>query len=347
MALSIDVVNTVTTKKIVPGVVDNVFRNSPLLAMIKAKGLRDYSGGPSWQENFLYDTLVPVAYSPGETFDLTQKQIATGGTVTPRYYAVPVSAYLEKLNVEMAGEQAVFSYIDILLQNAALALSARLANDVYRHGQNLSGSDRSKFINGLDEALSDGSTNGFDGRTYPTYLGTTRTDVSTALSSPMTGPAASVSGAITYPILEQAFGSVIIGGEVPDWIVTTNNGLSYIKMAFQAQQRFETSTPDFGFRSGLFNGAKIVADQYCPGARTASSPDGLVGYSTVSAGETLWILNSGTLRLYINTHPLFSFGFTGFIPAQGNSTIAGRYQVALNFTNVAPRLSRQLYAITG
>lgn len=347
MALSIDVVNTVTVKDIIPGVVDNVFKNSPLLAIVKQKGMRDYPGGPSWQENFLYDTLIPVAYKPGDTFDLTQKQIATGGTVTPRYYDVPVTAYLEKIKVEMTGPKAVFTYIDLLLQNAALALSARLANDLYRHGQSVGASDRTAFINGLDEALSDGTTNGFDGRTYTSYLGTTRTDVLSALNSPMTGPAASVSGAITYPILEQAFGSVIVGGEQPDLMVTTNNGLSYIKMAFQAQQRFETSNPDFGFRGGLFNGAKIIADQYCPGARTASTPDTSLGFSTIAGGETLWFLNTGTMRLYVSTDNLYGFGFTGFIPAQGTTAVAGHYRVCLNFTCVAPRLSRGLFAITG
>lgn len=343
----LDIVNTVATKKIVPGVVDNVFRNSPLLAIMKQKNLREYAGGPSWQENFLYDTLVPEAYSPGDTHNFSQKQIATGGTVTPRYYNVPVSAFLEKLKVEMAGPEVVFSYVDLLLQNAALALSAKLANDLYRHGQAPSGSDRIKNINGLDEALNDGTTNGFDGRAYTSYLTVTRTDVLSALNSPMTGPAAAVSGAITYPILEQAFGSVIIGAEQPDLLVTTNLGLSYIKMAFQAQQRFESSNPDFGFRGGLFNGAKIIADQYCPGTRTATTPDGTVGYSAIAGGETLWFLNTSTFRLYVSTDSLFGFGFTGFIPAQGSSTVVGHYKVALNFTCVAPRLSRQLHTITG
>lgn len=343
----LDVVNTVATKKIVPGVVDNVFKNSPLLALMKQKNLREYPGGPSWQENFLYDTLVPEAYLPGETHNLAQKQIATGGTVTPKYYNVPVSAYLEKLKVEMAGPQVVFNYIDMLLQDAALALSAKLANDLYRHGQVVGASDRTRNINGLDEALSDGTTNGFDGRTYTSYLTVTRTDVLSAMNSPMTGPGASIAGSITYPILEQAFGSVIIGGEQPDLLVTTNLGLSYIKMAFQAQQRFETTSPDFGFRGGMFNGAKILADQYCPGTRVASTPDTTLGYSAISAGETLWFLNTSTFRLYVSTDSLFGFGFTGFIPAQGSSTVAGHYKVALNFTCVAPRLSRQLYAITG
>lgn len=290
--------------------------------------------------------LTPTAYSPGESFDLTQVQIATGGTVTPRYYNVPVTAYIEKLKIEMNGPQAVFDYVDLLLQAAALSMSAILTNDIYRHGQNV-GTDRTKNINGLDEALSDGTTNGFLAQTYTSYLTITRTDVSAALNSPMTSPAANVGGALSYPTLEQTFSSVTIGMEKPDLLITTNNGFSYIKMVFQPQQRFEETDPDFGFQSLKFNGSRILADQYAPGTRTATAADAKVGYSTVSGGETLWYLNTKFLRLYVSTDPLFGFGFTGFLPAQGNSVVAGHYKFAGNFTVQAPRLSRYLFGITG
>lgn len=340
-----DPINTVITKDILPGVTDNVFRNSPLLAYLRKNNLRLFDGF-QWQENFLFDTLQPVAYLPGETFDIANQQVATGTTVTPRYYAVPVSALLEKIQVEMAGERAVFDYLDLQLQSAALALSAQLSNDGYRHGQNLSGSDRSRNMNGLDEALNDGVVNGFDGRTYPTYLGITRTEVNSVLNSPMTNPPASVGGAITYPILEEAYSSITIGPEMPDMILTTNRGLSFIKMVFQPQQRFESVDPDTGFRTLSFNGAKVIADQYAPGTRTATAADAKVGYSTVAAGETIWFLNTKYLRLYVARAPLFSFGFTGFMPAQDNSTVAGRYHVSINMTCTAPRLQKLMYAVT-
>lgn len=290
--------------------------------------------------------LVPAAYSPGDTFDLSQKQIATGGTVTPRYYNVPVTGYIEKLKIEMNGPKAVFDYIDLLLQAAALAMSAKLTNDLYRHGQNV-GTDRTKNMNGLDEALNDGSTNGYLGQAYTSYLTVTRTDVLSALNSPMTGPTADVDGALTYPLLEEAYSSVTIGPEKPDLLITTNKGFSYIKMVFQPQQRFEETDPDFGFQSLKFNGSRILADQYAPGTRTASTPDTTLGYSAVSTGETLWFLNTKYLRLYLSTDPLFGFGFTGFLPAQDNSVVAGHYKACLNFTVTAPRLNRYLFDITG
>lgn len=341
--------NTIATKWIVPGVTDLVFRNDPLLGFMKKNRRVRYEGGPSWQTNFEYAASFVEAHAPGASFEIPNKQLATGTTITPRYYNTAVSAQLEKIRVEMNGPRAVFSYIDLLLSNAAKSMSAKLANDMYRHGQSLSGSDRAVNINGLDEALNDGSTNGFDGRSYPTYLGVTRSDVDSALNSPMTGPAASVPGGIiSYPTLETAYTSVMIGPEMPDLMVTTNLGLSYIKMNFQPQQRFENEVdPDLGFQTLRFNGAKIVVSQYAPGTRTATAADALVGYSAIAGGETLWYLNTKWFDLYISTDPLYNFGFTGFLPAQDNAQVVGHYKVALNFICTGSRYNRYLFGILG
>lgn len=339
----LSVVNTVTQKKILPGITDGVFRNSPLLAYLKQNSLEEYDGGPSWQENFLFDVMNAQAYTPGETFDTDSVQVATGATVTPRYYTVPVSALTEKIRVELAGDRAAFDYIQLLMQTAALTMSALLTNDLYRDGQ---ASGRTKKINGLDEALNDGSVNGFQGSSFSNYLTVPRSSVNAALNSPMTGPSAALA-ALSYGKLEQAFSSVTIGSEAPNLIIVTNLGWSYFKQQFQPQQRFEEIDPDFGFHTFKFNGAKVVADQYCPGTRTATAVDTKVGYSTVSAGETMWFLNTNYLRFYVSTDPQYGFGFVDFVPAQNTSVVVGHYRFAGGFTVQAPRLMREFHTITG
>lgn len=336
--------DTSTVKEIVSGVSDGVFRNSVMLSYLRKNSLERWDGGSVFQENLLYDTLIPTEYTPGDTFDLSQQQLATGATVSPRYYNVPVTAYIEKLRVELAGPRAAFNYVDMLLQNAAMAMSARLAIDLFENGQS---AGRTAKINGLDEALSDGTTNGFRAATYATYLTLTRSALNGALNSPMTGPAASVGGAISYPVLEQTWQSVCVGPEKPDLMLTTNLGISYIKMAFQAQQRFESATSEFGFNTFKFNGTDVVADQYAPGTRTATAVDTKLGYTAVSTGETLWFLNTKHMRLYLSTDELFAFGFTGFMPDPANSVVAGHYKALLNFTVQQPRFNRYLFAITG
>lgn len=337
----LDPVDTITRKEIVPGVVDLVFKSSPLLAYLKQNCLKPYNGGPSWQENFMYDVLNGGDFQSGDTFDITQVQIENGLTVTPRRYQVSVSAYLDKLKMELNGPEAVFDYVDLRMQNAALTMSAKLAIDAYKDGQS---SGRTTKLNGLSEGLSDGATASYDGNTYTTYLGITRSTVGDALDSPMTNPAASVSGAIDYPTLEQAWNSVVVGTEEPDLIVTTNTGMSFIKMAFQSQQRFEGMDAMFGFRGVKFNGSMIMQDQYCPGLYGVN--DAKLGNYYVSTGETLWILNTKYLRFYVSTDDLMGFGFTGFKPSQNSLTVAGQYLFAGNLTVPAPRYSRVLHAIT-
>jgi len=356
----LDVVNTITRKTIVPGMVDQVFKSGPTMAYVKRNCLAKYAGGPSWQENFLYGMLDVQPYTPGEDFDFIEQQIFTGGTVTPRYYNVPVPALLEKVKLEMAGPEAVFNYVDTLMATAAMTMSAKLATDIFRHGQ-AAGTGvsvgREKNINGLDEALCEGVTAGPFGNYYPTYLTLTRNDanIGAALNShklATTGyVAGNVAGGISYPILEQAYNSCVYGSEAPDLLVTSNKGLSLIKLGFHAQQRYEGTSADFGFQGVKFNGTTIFQDRYAPGSDVVSAQEaaklsrGTSGSAEIS-GETIWFLNTKYIRFYLSTDPLFGFGFTGFLPAQDNSRVVGHYKFAGNLTVQAPRLMRVLWGIS-
>jgi hypothetical protein len=352
----LDPVNTITQKDILPGVTDQVFKSGPTMAYLKRSCLEKYQGGPSWQENFLYGMLPVEAYVPGDSFTITQEQIFTGGTVTPRYYNVPVSAIREKVQIEMAGKHAVFNYIDMLMQAAALTMSAKLATDIFRHGQPSDtdvAEDRSKLINGLDEALCDGATDGPFGDFFTSYLTLTRNDanIAEALNSPKLAADGvidgDVSGSINYPILEQAFNSVVFGTEQPNLIVTTNSGMSYIKMAFQSQQRFLETTADLGFQGIKFNGATIFQDRYAPGAASVGTQEAAKLGISALGGETIYFLNTKYIRLYVSTAPEYGFGFSGFLPAQDNSLVVGHYKFVGNLTVQAPRYQRILWGITG
>jgi hypothetical protein len=359
----LDTVNTLSRKHIVPGLTDQVFKAGPTLAYIKKHSLQKWTGFQT-QENFLYGMMDAEAYSPGDSFSLDQSQIFTGGTLTPRYYNVSVPALLEKIKIEYAGPEAVFNYVDVLLQTAALTMSGKLAVDLFEHGQASETvvQDRTKNINGLAEALSDGTTNDFRGRDFGDYLTLTRNDtnIGSALNAHCTAAAgivaSAVNGSISFPILEQAFNSVVYGTEQPNLIVTTNRGMSYIKMAFQAQQRFEGTSNALGFQGVSFNGAMIMQDRYAPGAESVPTIEtnklgrlqALDGTNSTVNGETLWFLNTKYLRFYVSTDSLYGFGFTGFLPAQDNSVVAGHYKYAgPGLTCQSPRTSRVLWGITG
>lgn len=49
---NLDEINTLTTKRIMPGLVDAFFKNSPVLAFLKKNRYKVWTGGPQIQENF-------------------------------------------------------------------------------------------------------------------------------------------------------------------------------------------------------------------------------------------------------------------------------------------------------
>lgn len=334
----LDELNTYTTKHIVPGVVDNVFKNDPLLAYMKANTLEIFPGGAAIQENFMYGTLTGAAYAKGGTFDLTRVQHTTGATFQPKFYYTNVTEFKEDLQVTIKGPHAVFRQIDADMANAALSMSAILAIALYNEGQTAA---RALQLNGLAEILNDGATNSWTGATYSTYGTLTRGGtIGTALTSVPKDAA----GAITYNLLEEQYSNVVIGTEEPNLGVTTNLGMAYIKEKFQPQQRFMEKDLTIGFSGLKFNNALIMRSQYCPGSQGVN--DAKLGNYLYSTYETLWLLNTKYFRMWITDDEEFAFGFSGFKPAQDTNIVAGQYFFSGNITCQAPRLQKQIYGFS-
>lgn len=341
----LDELNVSTQRDIVPGIVDNIFKNDPLLAYMKKNNIEKFPGGTQIQENFLYGSLPNGGpFAIGQTSTLNVTQITQGATFLPKFYWVPVAIDKSTVQVFNKGPEMVFRIIDAHLQTAALTMGAILSNALYNEGQS---SGRVLQLNGMAEAVNDGSNNSWTAAAYTTYGTLTRNGtIGSALNSPMTGPASNVAGPITYKILEEAYNSVVIGDEYPNLICTTNLGMSYIKEKFQPQWRVETQDPKIGFNGVKFNQAMVIQSQYAPGT-AADATNTNLGTNYTSAGETIWFLNTKYWRLYVTDDPEYGFGFTGFKPAQDTLLVGGQYLFAGNVTCQAPRLQKQLFAVTG
>lgn len=333
---------TATTRRtIVPEVSDNVMVSDPFLAMLRAQHLETYPGGSQIQVPFLYAAEGGGAIAPGATLDIARRQTMTAGNWQPKEYYVPITEILEQLNVFNRPPAAVIKIIDTKMQGAALTMSARLAIASYLGGQ----STRALHLNGLAEILNDGSNASFDGTTYTEYGTVPRNGtIAAALNSPMTGPTANINGPITQRIIETAINSVVVGNERPNTLITTNLGMSYIRLKYQPQWRTESVDPKVGLQNMIVSGAKLYQSQYAPG--TVAPPDATnLGYSTIS-GESLFVLNDRSFKLYISDDPLFGFGFTGFKVAQDSTVVSGQYFFEGNIINIQPRFSRVLWNFT-
>lgn len=347
--INLDPINTATTKNIMPGCADDFFKGDPLLEFMK-KRHHVYPGGPLIQENLLYKPMRGGAYAKGTGgFDISKRQTFTGLQFTPRYYQVSIPEYLEEVEIEVNGPTAVMSMVKTDMGNTALTMSAILAIDLYKNGQNVGGVDRTMNINGLAEVLTDGVNAQYDGNTYTSYGNQTRADLGAAIKTPAGLVAANVAGSITYRVLEHSYQSTVIGKEHPVIGQTSNRCMGFVGENFQPHQKVDSIEPTIGYTGIKFKQATIVESQYIPGQDGVNDPD--IGNYSGTAENFLW-LNPGPegedayIKLRISTSPRFQFGFTGFKPAQDNTVVVGQVLFAGNVTCRAIRLQRWLFGIT-
>jgi hypothetical protein len=339
MANIVDEISVYTKQHIVPGVVDGVFKHDPLLAYLKANGIQRHRGSTfKFQENIIYKPLIGGDYAIGTTFDLTKRRTAEGLTFDLKHHAVNVTEFKEHIQIYNKGPEAVYRMIDADMQNAALTMSAVLAIELYNNGQD---AGRTTKMNGLAEAINDGSTNSYNGNSYSAYGNVTRANVNSALNAKVTN----VNAPITYKTLEETYNDVGLGAIEPNLIVTTRRGLSYTKEKFHPQLRITVQDPKIGFTGLQFNRATIMQSSYAPGAQGVNDAD--LGNYLASAGETMWFLVTDYMRFWVTDDPEFGFGFSGFKWAQDSTIVAGQYFASCNVTVQAPRLMAHLYAITG
>ncbi len=348
MPILLNEVDVITQRTILPGVVDNFFKAGPLMAYLRPRFTRKWIG-PEIQENYIFRPMKGGSYKKGATFDTTKLQTKSGIRFTPRYYDVNITEFLEDLEVEMAGPNAVFSKLKTDMSEASMSLSAILEIACFHHGQALAGDDRSGEINGLEEGLTNGIDTTWSGATFPNYGGQDRLSVSPALNSPTGKVPANVNGGVNFGMLEHSYLSCVIGNERPKLGLTTNRGMGYIAESFAPQQKIDTTDPEINWPGLKFNQATIIMSQYAPGVDGVNDPD-LGNYN--AAAETFWWLNPGPqgedafLRLYIAQSPKFAFGFTGFKGARDDNQVSGQILFAGNLTVRSPRLSRALFNIT-
>lgn len=342
-------------------ILDNIYQNDPVFAYMRDTLKIDFTGGRLIQENFLYDVPNGGPYDRGQSFNITQKLTKQAMSVVPKFYYSNITLYKEDIQVFNNGsDEAIFSIVKAATEEAYTWIGAQLSIGLYLDGVQ---SGYTRNINGLSEALNDGTTQGWNSQTYSTYGTITRGGtVGAALNS----VPQNIGGTIEIPRLEEEYGNATFGDKEPNVIATTVLGFSYLKEKLFALQRYESTNDIKAGITGLkFNGATILRSRYVPGSAIVNRGDvavnafmdnmtGVSGtnYPTVGGAtnaETLWLINARNpyLNLYISSDPEFRFGFTGFKPAQDNTTIVGQILFAGNITVPGPRYHRQLFGITG
>lgn len=357
-------------------ITDNFFKAVPFWTYLRDKALVDFDGGTYMQYAFLFKPTIGGFYAPGASFNIDMIDTVAALQFREKYIEQNVTMAMEDIMVRNRGPRAVFSLVDAYMKNAMMTITAQCAIAGWRHGQ-ASGTgvadDRSLYINGMSEALNDGTVYSWDGNYFTSYGGQARNGaVGSALNSvpQWWGQSNGAGGKVTYQLLESLYQTATQGNISPDLGVTSKAGMTYIKNTMQVQQRFAQETdPRYGFEGVKLNKMLITKDDYAPslvygvndpqlgnyltgtisnslaGTPAGGFPNSTAG-PTLTVGEVLFMINTDTWKLRLSTNPQYQFGFTGFKPGQDNTRVSGQVLAALNLECVAPRLNGQAFGFT-
>jgi hypothetical protein len=321
MALTWDDITGKVNKHIVPRLVDNVYKSSPVFTRLRTRNAERFEGGTSIRHPIAFAELNGGAFTRGGTFNISYVQTDTALEVVPKYYYVNITLFGTD-NVLARGPDAAMNYVESKMVNASGKMAKLLGTDLFLDGTGV----YSPAINldGMQQALDNGIL-------FPTYGGITRTDMGIAPGTNNAGINAYVNALPTFDMIamQLAYGSAWFGNEHVDLIVTTQLIWNLIWNKIMPQQRYLEESSDvakIGFQSLRWNGASITVDQYCPA--------GLI-----------FGLNTKYIQFWISTLPKYQFGFTGFKEAQNTDDVAGQYLFAGNLLFPAPRLNFQLNSI--
>lgn len=334
-----------------------------------------YTGGLFMMEPFMYDRVNGGAYPPGSDVEVVQKQILASMAFTPRAYKEDVPINLWQTEVINSGPAAAVSIYDTYMTNAVQALSTDLNIDAYNHGQAASSTvttGRVNFINGYDEALSNGVDPGWLGNIYTTYGGQARNGNVTVTINGGTiwaGDQAGAVGAVSYQLLLQAYLNCV---QTPDTYLCNKAAFGYIASKEEPKQRFAQETDvRIGLTGFKIMDAYVHVDKLAPSTKygtllpsglsqttSISPPTTFTTPSTVTAasnypastachpGEPIFCLRMKDWKIRPSNSPEYNHNFTPPIRTQNNpDLIVMFYKCATNYYTTSPRDNWQIVGV--
>ena len=323
MSLTWDDITGKVNKHIIPRLVDNVYKSSPVFTRLRTRNAERFEGGTTIRHPIAFAELNGGAFQRGGTFNISYVQTDTALEVNPKYYYVNVTLFGTD-NVLARGPEAAMNYVESKMVNASGKMAKLLGTDLFLDGQGTNSGTIN--LDGMQAALDNGSA-------FASYGGITRSDLGVSNGTNNAGINAyadTSSTVFTMQLLQTAYGSAWFGNEHIDLVATTQAIWNIIWNKILPQQRFMEESTDvakIGFQSMRWNGASICVDQYCPASH-------------------IFGLNTKYIQFWISTLPKYQFGFTGFKEAQNTDDVAGQYLFAGNLLFPAPRLFFKFTGIT-
>lgn len=245
MALTLDQLNAITHKKIVPRLFDNIFDSNPLLKRILASGQYvSQDGGTSIDLPLNYSqTTASGWFSGAEALSTTDNESITGSRYTWKslYTGVSITKEDELKNSGAAGE--------LKLLSSKVSIAERTIKDLMGTGLYSDGTD-AQSIQGLRDIVATDQTVG---------------SISQSDYSWWQAQVDSTTTTVTLSALNSIYEDCTVDNEKPTVGMATRANYNRYYNLLTPQQRFvDTDTAKGGFQNLMFNGIVILSDSHCP-----------------------------------------------------------------------------------
>lgn len=354
---------------------DEFFVDTALQRKMRVSGtLDEFLGGTMMQFPFMFNRVLGGAIAPGSDVAVVQVPIVAAMAFVPKEYIEQVPLNLYQTNVIQGSGPAVkVKLVDAYMANAVQSINTDLAIDFYHHGQNISGSNRLIYVNGVSEALNDGINPSYDGNIFITYGGQLRNGVvgNTLNSVPVwVGTGTGATGQVTYKNIVELYLNCV---QRPDIGVCNKALYSYLLERQEPKQRFQEEQDVSIGMSGLkILDAMIFEDKLCPSTKygtllppnlsltTSLKPATFTMTSltaaqvaisqypssstvTINPGEPFFWFRLKGWKVRPAADPEYAFNFTPPIRSQTNADLVVTFlKCAINFYTNSPRDNGQM-----
>ena len=244
MALSLDQLTSITQKKIIPKLYDNIFDSNPLLMKIKQSGQYvSVDGGTTIDVPLNYGQTTSAGwYSGAETLATTDNENISAAryTWTNAYANISITDEDELKNGGAAG------VLKLLASKAMIA--EKTLKDILGTGLYSDGTDPKSIVGLRDIVAVDQTVGGID----------------QSANSWWRGQVDSTSTTMSLSVLNTQWENATIDSERPTITLATRANYNRYYNLLTPVQRFTDTTGSGGFTNLLFNGQPFIVDSHVP-----------------------------------------------------------------------------------
>ena len=245
MPISINAINTFCRTHVVPKLVDNVHKSSPLIYKLLKEKKEKWNGGTKHEMPIIYGKNTNAqSYGDSATLTVAKTEEVTKAAYAPTRYNVGIT--LEGLELAMNnGDGKVLDLVKEKIKIAEASLIELFASHLF-------GTQTGNNIVGLGDIIA----------AAPSSLG----GISSADAAGWIASLDASSTELTRVLLDKKFNVVKHNQDKADLLVTTDDIWAAISATYlQPNMRYtDAKMAEFGFENFKYRGAVVISDDSCP-----------------------------------------------------------------------------------